>query len=79
MVLEVLPTDGPELWEDRWTLERECISVLDVVELTNPLEVLIDEDILEGLESFLDPEKCSGLNSEDEDDGAKVPATDPTG
>lgn len=71
--------DGPELWEDRWTLEWECISVLDVVEPTNPLEVLIDEDILEGLESFLDPEKCSGLNSEDEDDGAKVPATDPTG
>jgi hypothetical protein len=41
--------------------------------------VLIDKDILDETESLLDPEISSGRNSEDEDDGARVPIEDPTG
>ena len=32
-----------------------------------------------GAGSLLDPERSSGRNSEDDDDGARVPIVDPTG
>lgn len=41
--------------------------------------MLIDEGILNELESLPDPAVSSGRNSEDEDDGARVPIEDPTG
>jgi hypothetical protein len=41
--------------------------------------VLIDEDILDEADSLLDPEASSGLNSDDDDDGARVPMEEPTG
>jgi hypothetical protein len=41
--------------------------------------VLIDEDILDEADSLLDPDASSGLNSDDDDDGARVPMEEPTG
>lgn len=41
--------------------------------------MLIDEDILAEVDSLLDPEVSSGRNSEEDDDGARVPIEDPTG
>lgn len=41
--------------------------------------MLDEEDILVELDSLLDPEIRSGRNSEDDDDGARVPIEEPTG
>ena len=51
---------------------------LDKVMPTDPVDVLI-EDILDATDSLLDPAPSSGRNSDDEDDGARVPIEEPTG
>lgn len=51
---------------------------LDKVKPTDPVDVLI-EDILDETDSLLTPPPSSGRNSEDEDDGARVPIEEPTG
>lgn len=75
----MLPVVGPEPWAGCRTVKWRIGSLFEKVEPTGPLEVLIDEDILDETESLLDPEISSGRNSEDEDDGASVPIEDPTG
>lgn len=50
---------------------------VDKVEPIDPVNV--DEGILDGTDSLLDPELGSGRNSEDEDDGARVAIVEPTG
>ena len=52
---------------------------MERIEPTEPLEELVEEDILVDRVSLLDPEMSSGLKSDDEDDGARVPFEDPTG
>ena len=52
---------------------------MEKTEPTDSLDALTDDDIVAGAGSLLDPERSSGRNSEDEDDGAKVPIVDPTG
>lgn len=52
---------------------------LEKVEPTEPVAVLKEVDILLDNTSLLDPDKSSGLKSDDEDDGAKVAIEDPTG
>ena len=52
---------------------------MERIEPTEPLEELVEEDILVDSVSLLDPEMRSGLKSDDEDDGARVPFEDPTG
>lgn len=52
---------------------------VDKVKPTDPVDVLIDEDILDETDSLLDPEASSGRNSDEEDDGARVPIEEPTG
>ena len=50
------------------------------VDKVKPIDpVNVDEDILDGTGSLLDPEVSSGRNSEDEDDGARVEIVEPTG
>lgn len=49
---------------------------LEKVEPTEPAAVLKEVDILV---DKLDPDKSSGLKSDDDDDGAKVAIEDPTG
>lgn len=75
----MLPVEGPELWLDCCTPEWGTGPLFEKVEPTNPLDVLDDEDIRVELESLLDPEISSGRNSEDDDDGARVPIAEPTG
>lgn len=70
----LLAADGAEAW---W----EVGPLLEKIEPTEPLDELIEEDILvdRAGASLWDPDINSGLNSDDEDDGAKVPLEDPTG
>ena len=68
---------GPELWEGGWVLDWEMGPPVDKVKPIDPVNV--DEDILDGTDSLLDPEVSSGRNSEDEDDGARVEIVEPTG
>jgi hypothetical protein len=75
----VLPFEVPEPWAEGCTVKWGTDPLFEKVEPTDPLEVLIDKDILDETESLLDPEISSGRNSEDEDDGARVPIEDPTG
>lgn len=60
----------PVCWELEWVFEN--------VEPTEPVELLIEDIRLENA-SLLDPDKSSGLKSDDDEDGAKVPIDDPTG
>ena len=71
--------EGPELWADGWELDRETGSPLDKVKPTDPVDVLIDDDILDETDSLLALELSSGRNSDEEDDGARVPIDEPTG
>lgn len=75
----LLPDEGPEPGADCCTVEWGVGPPCEKVEPIDPLDVLIEEDILDETESLLDPEMSSGRNSEDEDDGASVPIEDPTG
>lgn len=69
-----------ELWaDDGWVLDWETGATVDKVKPTDAVDVLIDEDILDEADSLLDPEASSGLNSDDDDDGARVPMEEPTG
>lgn len=68
-----------ELWADGWLLDRETGRTVDKVNPANAVDVLIDDDILDEADSMLDPKASSGLNSDDEDDGARVPMEEPTG
>lgn len=61
-----------------WELEWGVIPVFENVEPTEPVELLIEDIRLENA-SLLDPDKSSGLKSDDDEDGAKVPMDDPTG
>lgn len=79
MLLLLLPVEGPEPEADCCTVEWVVGPLFEKVEPTDPLDVLIDEGILDETESLLDPEISSGRNSEDEDDGASIPIEDPTG
>lgn len=51
----------------------------DKVKPTEPVDVLMDDDILDDADSLMDPGVSSGRNSDDEDDGARVPIDEPTG
>lgn len=61
--------------------ELEWGTVAPPFEYNEPTDALEapTEDILLEKASLLDPDKSSGLKSEDEDDGAKVPIDVPTG
>lgn len=48
------------------------------VKLTEALELLI-EDICDDKASLLNPDRSSGLKSDEEDDGARVAVVAPTG
>lgn len=52
--------------------------LFEKLEPTEPLDMLM-EDILVERPSLFDAERSSGLNSDEEDDGAKVPIEVPTG
>lgn len=79
-MLLMLPAEEPGFWLDCWRLEWETKLPIENVEPTDPLEVLIEEDILaDEVESLLDARESSGRKSDDEDDGASVPTEDPTG
>jgi len=54
-----------------------CPTV-DKVKPTDPVDVLI-EDILDETDSLLTPAPSSGRDSDEEDDGARVPIEEPTG
>lgn len=69
----------PELWEDGWVSDWETGTTVDKVKPAEAVDVLIDDDILDEAGSLLDPDASSGLNSDDEDDGARVPIAEPTG
>ena len=79
MVLVLPPVEVLGFWVDCWRLAWEPGPPFENVEPTDPLELLIDEDILAEVESLVDPRVSSGRKSEDEDDGASVPTDDPTG
>lgn len=66
--------EGAEAWEaaDILSEKIEPIELLDLV-------IEEEEDILADMSSFLEPELSSCLKSDEEDDGARVPAVDPTG
>lgn len=68
-----------ELGADCRVLDWEMGPAVDKVKPTDPVDVLIDEDILDETDSLLDPEASSGRNSDEEDDGARVPIEEPTG
>lgn len=68
-----------ELWADGGVLDWETGSPVDKVKPTDPVDVFIDEDILDGTDSLLDPVVSPGCNSDDEDGGARVPIDEPTG
>lgn len=65
-------------WPICWELEWGILPLFENVEPTEPVELLIEDIRLENA-SLLDPDKSSGLKSDDDDDGAKVPIEDPTG
>lgn len=77
--LLLLPVEGVELWPGCWIVEWGMGVLLEKVEPTEPAAVLKEVDILVDKTSLLDPDKSSGLKSDDEDDGAKVAIEDPTG
>lgn len=79
LLLPPLPVEGAELWLDCCAVEWGTGAPLEKTEPTDSLDALADDDIMAGAESLLDPERSSGRNSEDEDDGARVPTEDPTG
>lgn len=68
-----------ELWVDGWALDWETGAIVDKVKPANAVDELVDDDILDDASSLLDPDASSGLNSDDEDDGARVPMEEPTG
>lgn len=68
-----------ELGADGWLLDWETGTTVDRVNPADAVDVLMDDDILDEADSLLDPEASSGLNSDDEDDGARVPMEEPTG
>ena len=80
MLLPLPPVvEGLELCPDCCKLECGTGPLLEKIEPTDPLDVLIVEDIRVVAESLLDPEISSGRKSEDEDEGARVPIEAPTG
>lgn len=78
LVVALVVAEELELWADGWVPEWEMGPTLDKVKPTDPVDVLI-EDILDETDSLLTPPPSSGRNSEDEDDGARVPIEEPTG
>lgn len=68
-----------ELWADGWVLDWEMGPTVDKAKPTDVVDVLVDEDNLDETGSLLDPEASSGRNSDDDDDGARVPIEEPTG
>lgn len=79
LVVELGVAKELELWADGWVLDWEMGPTVDEVKPTDAVDVLTDEDILDETDSLLDPEASSGRNSDDEDDGARVPIEEPTG
>lgn len=80
LVLLLPPAEVPAFWADCWRLEWETEPPFENVEPTDPLEVLIADDILaDEVVSLMDAIYSSGRKSDDEDDGASVPTEDPTG
>ena len=76
----VLPLVGVELCPGGWVVGRGGrVPLLEKIEPTESLEVFIEEGILVARASLWDPEISSGLSSDEEDDGAKVPIEEPTG
>lgn len=67
--------EGAEAWEAADILS-EKIKPIELLDLVIEEE---EEDILAAMSSFLEPEISSCLKSDEEDDGARVPAVDPTG
>lgn len=59
-------------------LDWETGPPVGKVKPTDPVDVLTDDDILEGTDSLLDPAVSSGCNSGEEDEGTRVPMDEPT-
>lgn len=59
-------------------LDWETGPPVDKFKPTDPVVVLADEGILDGTDSPLDTAVSSGCNSDEEDEGTRVPTDEPT-